>query len=100
MFKPINPQNQPIISLGRMTYEERTRSFSLLRIKQKLREFLPQLKNEKRVYYQLEYHWSYAKTLERVAKAQTEQRTIPLLLFIYGDTNEHRDTTEGITDSQ
>ena len=87
----ITPKQRSFESYGSISYEERTRANTLIRFNKRILDFLPELRERKNLFYKVEFHWSYAKTLEAVAKAQADMKAIPLLLFIYGDTNE---TTE------
>ena len=82
-MKAIKPLTRPIIINGRVMYEERTRTHSLIRLKRRIIEEFSQLRSTKNWLYQMEFHRSYEATLERIKESKSKEEGIPLLIFIY-----------------
>ncbi|MDO8655952.1 MAG: hypothetical protein Q7K45_01825 [Nanoarchaeota archaeon] len=83
MMKTIKPLVKPIVTSGRISYEESSRAYTLIRFKRRIIDEFPQLQTSKKWQYQLEYCRTYPATLKRIEQAQTLDQGIPLLLFIY-----------------
>jgi hypothetical protein len=88
-MKGIKPLFEPIIVQGKLVYSESSRAYNVIWLKKKIIDlFSDELRKRKKWMYKLEYCWNLESTLRRVTQVVQETQNIPLLLFIYEDTNE------------
>ena len=86
-MKTIKPLLRPIITTGKLFYEEAARAFVLIRLKRRIIHEFPQLQKNVGWSYQLEYHRTISPTIARIQEAE-QKEGVPLLVFIYPTKNE------------
>ena len=77
---------EPVITKGRIYYNDSTNSKNIIRLKKPIRENFPQLfKSNTDLSYTLESYATYKKFLARAFIIIEKKETLPLLLFIQND---------------
>ena len=85
MKQTVKPLEKPIIIQGPLTYQESVRAFATIRLKRRIIDEFPQLQENKKWCYRLEYERTYTAAIQRIERAKASEEGIPLLLFIYTD---------------
>jgi len=82
----IKKLTRPLIVKGRLIYNEARRACSIIRFKTKILDEFPDLRSGN-WSYQLEHWKDYPTTIERLKEAQDCQEKVPMLLFIYKESD-------------
>lgn len=77
---------QPVISNGRIYYNEVLRCNNLIALRKEIRIAFPTLKDINLIFdYRLEYYRSFQELLKRVTELSEKNTGLPFLMFIYED---------------
>ena len=81
--KMIKPENRPIIIDGPVFYDDKTRTNNTIRLKRRIIEQFPDLREPSSIFYRAELYPNYGELGQRIEQITAEMQGIPILLFLY-----------------
>jgi len=79
----IEPSNRPIITDGHVFYDDKTRTNNTIRLKRRIIEQFPDLREPNSIFYRAELYPNYGELGQRIEQVTAEKQGIPILLFLY-----------------
>ncbi len=80
-MKPLMPINLKLEISGNLFYNDRAGGWALLRLKKRILDKFPQLKERNPVFYNMIFYEDYEELIKEINKVVEEKQAIPILLW-------------------
>lgn len=83
-MKLLRPKSDLLETQGRVSYHEKSQSWSMIRLHKVILDKFPQLRNKSSIItFKIEFCGSYDSLIRKVVELKEKDGGIPLLLYLY-----------------